>query len=163
MQQMKQMSEQLKQMSKKVKELREEVKELKETPKTRQMEFFKSGAIRENKIGKGRYDLISPLAIERLARVLEQGAMSHGERNWERGLPMTRTLDSALRHINKYMSGEIIDRDSGLPTLSHALVNLVFANHFEEGILRGLYEPEDILQGISWFDMLPLIVRDEDE
>lgn len=125
-----------------------------ETKQHNEMQVFASGATRKNKIGKGRYDLIPPVATERAAKVLEIGAAEYGERNWEKGFPMTRTLDSALRHINNYLAGVVTDCDTGLPTLSHALVNLMFANHFEEGVTRGLYQAKEILDGVPWFDKI---------
>lgn len=61
---------------------------------------FSTGAVRDTATGKGRFDLISPIFLRRLARVLEKGAAKYGERNWEKGQPLGRYLDSALRHIN---------------------------------------------------------------
>ena len=42
-----------------------------------------NAAVREPSIGKGRYDLISPFAIRRLARWYEAGAAKYAPRNWE--------------------------------------------------------------------------------
>lgn len=61
---------------------------------------FKSGATREIKKDKGRFDLISPLALQRLARHYENGAKVYGDRNWEKGIPYHSLLDSAERHLN---------------------------------------------------------------
>lgn len=88
---------------------------------------FPSGALREPKEGKGRYDLISPVAMRRLALTLERGAKLHGDRNWERGMPISTYLQSALRHIFQYLDG-MIDEDH----LSAAFWNLMAAMHTEE-------------------------------
>jgi len=64
-----------------------------------------TGAKRESKEGKGRYDLISPIALRRLAVVYEKGAVVHEPRNWEKGLPISETLSSAIRHIFQYLAG----------------------------------------------------------
>jgi len=63
-------------------------------------EEFETGSRRDTREGKGRFDLISPYAERRLALVLEKGAIKYGERNWEKGQPLGRYLDSALRHVN---------------------------------------------------------------
>lgn len=62
-------------------------------------------AIREPSIGKGRYDLISPFALDRLAKWYELGAQKYADRNWEKGMPFSRYVDSAKRHLNKYVMG----------------------------------------------------------
>lgn len=70
------------------------------------MEKFESGAIREDKTGKGRCDLLPMCALIRLSKHYENGSADHGERNWEKGLPMHSFLDSAIRHLFKYMDGQ---------------------------------------------------------
>lgn len=69
-------------------------------------EAFQTGSVRDTREGKGRYDLISPFALERLAQLYERGAEKYGERNWEKGQPVSRYMDSALRHMNKHLMGE---------------------------------------------------------
>lgn len=66
---------------------------------------YNGGALREPSVGKGRYDLISPFATRRLARWYELGALKYGDRNWETGLSMTRCVDSAKRHLDKFLMG----------------------------------------------------------
>jgi len=88
---------------------------------------FGTGAVRSDTTGKGRFDLISPIALRRLAGVYERGASQKGERNWEGGFPISRALDSALRHINQYREG-MRDEDH----LAQAAWNLFAAIHFEE-------------------------------
>lgn len=88
---------------------------------------FDTGAIRSDSAGKGRFDLISPVMLRRLAGVYERGAKQKGDRNWEGGFPMSRALDSALRHINQYREG-YRDEDH----LAQAIWNIAAAIHFEE-------------------------------
>jgi hypothetical protein len=66
---------------------------------------FATGAVRDRQAGKGRFDLLPPLAMNRLARHFEKGAAKYGDRNWERGIPLSRFLDSALRHLFAYLAG----------------------------------------------------------
>jgi len=102
-----------------------------------QRQQFDTGSQRDLRKGKGRFDLLSPLAVRRLAGVMERGAEKYDERNWEKGQPLSRFLDSALRHIFDYLEGKR-DEDH----LSQAEWNLHGAVHTEEAIKRGLLPPE---------------------
>ena len=64
---------------------------------------FVTGAVRDRQAGKGRFDLLPALAVTRLARHFEKGAAKYGDRNWEQGIPLSRFLDSALRHLFAYL------------------------------------------------------------
>lgn len=86
-----------------------------------------TGAVRDSRKGKGRYDLISAIAMRRLAGVYERGAEYYGDRNWELGMKMSRLLDSALRHTFQYLEGKR-DEDH----LAQAVWNLSAAMHMEE-------------------------------
>ena len=66
---------------------------------------YDSGAMREPENGRGRYDLISPIALKALAIHMERGAKKYDNRNWEKGMPLSRHLNSALRHLQKYLEG----------------------------------------------------------
>ena len=68
-------------------------------------EEFETGSRRDTRDGKGRFDLLSPFVMERDARHLEFGAKKYGDRNWEKGQPLSRYYDSAIRHMNKFMMG----------------------------------------------------------
>lgn len=84
-------------------------------------------AIREPADGKGRFDLISPFALMRLAKHYEAGAKKYASRNWEKGMPFSRYLDSAMRHLNKYLMG-MEDEDH----LAAAAWNIIAIMHHEE-------------------------------
>lgn len=71
-----------------------------------EMGKFKSGAIREDKTGKGRCDLLPMCSLERLSKYFEKCLDQHPERNWEKGIPMHSFLDSGIRHLFKYMDGQ---------------------------------------------------------
>lgn len=70
---------------------------------------FVSGAVRDQAIGKGRFDLTCPHADFREARVFEKGSIKYGDRNWEKGMPVMRYLDSARRHIAQLMVGDNVE------------------------------------------------------
>jgi hypothetical protein len=66
---------------------------------------FDTGSVRDTNIGKGRFDLLPPYALLRLAQHYENGAVKYGDRNWELGQPLSRYLDSAIRHLMKALMG----------------------------------------------------------
>lgn len=55
---------------------------------------------------KVSWSSIAPLGLTRLAKLYERGAAKYGDRNWEKGQPLDRYLDSALRHFNAYRAGQ---------------------------------------------------------
>lgn len=90
-------------------------------------ESHDTGAVRDVRKGKGRYDLISPFALHRLAQLLERGAIKYEERNWEKGFAYSRCVDSAKRHLNEYVMG-LKDEDH----LAGVLFNVMAIMHFEQ-------------------------------
>lgn len=68
-------------------------------------EEFATGSKRDSREGKGRFDLIPPAPLWRLAKLYERGAIKYGDKNWEKGQPSSRYLDSCMRHLVCYMSG----------------------------------------------------------
>jgi hypothetical protein len=66
---------------------------------------FSTGAQRDTQESKSRIDLISPVFLERLGMVLTKGAEHYGERNWEKGVPLSRLLASTARHLNQTIDG----------------------------------------------------------
>ena len=105
--------------------------------KVKNLEEYKSGATRDTNDLKGSYEIISPIALERLAIVYQKGGIQKGDRNWEKGFPMSRALQSSIRHIYQYIEGKR-DEDH----LAQAAWNLFAAIHFEECIKRGILPKE---------------------
>lgn len=120
--------------------------------KTSRSDFIKD--IMEKEIGrkddkdKLRFDLISPYALEEIAKVLTFGANKYGDRNWEKGLTYDRLLGAMYRHINAFQQGNIIDVDSGCHHMASAAFCAMAILHFhktnnfskEDG---AKYEPAD--------------------
>ena len=94
---------------------------------TEQKEAMETGAQRNSRVGKGRFDLIPVESLTRLAKHYEAGASMHGERNWEKGMYYSRLLDSAMRHISQFMSG-----DTEEDHLAAACWNLFAIMHFQK-------------------------------
>lgn len=105
---------------------------------------FSTGAHREMAPGKGRYDLISPIAMAELAKLLEKGALKYstrdedgnviesGERNWERGLPLHSFVDSGMRHLSQLIAGNT-DEDHAVAVMW----NMMAFVHTRELIANG--------------------------
>ena len=64
------------------------------------------------------------------------GAGKYAPRNWEKGIPWSRCLDSALRHLNKFQRG-MTDEDH----LAAAAWNIFAIIHYQE---LGMTEFNDI-------------------
>jgi hypothetical protein len=100
---------------------------------------FSTGAVRSSDAEATRYDLISPIGLEAVARTCAEGAAKYSDYNWEAGMPVHDLLNHALRHIYRYLSG-----DRSEDHLPHAAWGLLAAIHSEQlwpelndGTLRG--------------------------
>jgi len=112
-------------------------------------EAFDTGSQRDTREGKGRFDLLSPFVLERDSVHLENGARKYGDRNWEKGQPLSRYLDSAMRHLNKYLMGHL-DEDH----LAAARWNIAAIMHTELMIKMGLL-PEELDDLPKWVQHYP--------
>ena len=68
---------------------------------------------------KDPVELLDPLALEGLAKVLAFGAKKYAKHNWRGGLSYTRLIGAALRHTFEILKGKDIDPESGLPHVDH--------------------------------------------
>ena len=66
---------------------------------------FETGAQRDIQEGKPRPGLIHPYLLYRLGAHLAKGAAKYDDRNWEKGIPMSRFWDSLQRHLTQYAMG----------------------------------------------------------
>ena len=73
--------------------------EFKEIEQTEKKEISSTGCVRGDRGGKGRFDLITPFGLRRVAQHYEGGAKIHDARNWEKGQPIMRFIDSSERHL----------------------------------------------------------------
>lgn len=62
-------------------------------------------AVRDMAEGKGDMASMPNAAILRLSKHYENGAKKYGRWNYTKGIPLSSFLDSALRHIFKYLDG----------------------------------------------------------
>lgn len=99
-------------------------------------EISETGCVREVTDGRGAYELISPFALERLAKLAEWGKINRGERNWEKGCKFGRCAQSIFRHLMKVMMGEPDEEhDDNLAAIMFWAQVMM---HYEEMIKRGL-------------------------
>ena len=66
---------------------------------------FETGAKRDMHAGKGRMDLLPWYGIMEVSKHCEEGALKYGEPKVDKGIPLHSLLDSASRHLAKYMVG----------------------------------------------------------
>lgn len=77
--------------------------------------------------GKTRYGLLPPLALEETAKVLTAGALKYEPENWRR-VPngIERYFDALLRHVWAWKRGEMLDPETDLHHLAHAVCCAMF-------------------------------------
>jgi Domain of unknown function (DUF5664) len=100
---------------------------------------FDTGAVRSADVDEERWDLISPIGLQALARTYAEGAKKFGAANWENGMPVTDLLNHGIAHIYKFLAG-----DRSEDHLAHAAWNILGAIHslekwpqLNDGQLRG--------------------------
>lgn len=93
--------------------------------------------------------LISPVALEELARALRHGAEKYGERNWEPGLKYSRLYAAAQRHLVAWWGGEDLDPETGETHVAHAFATMMMLTHFTRQVRTDLDDrPEPI--SVHW-------------
>lgn len=86
-------------------------------------------AVRDD-AGKPDMSLLDADAMEGTAAVLSFGAKKYAKHNWKKGMPWGRVIGSMLRHTFKFMSGEDVDKESGLPHVDHIACNAMFLQNY---------------------------------
>lgn len=77
--------------------------------------------------GKPRMALLPPYALEEVAKVLTAGSIKYADNNWkyvENG--ESRYKDAMFRHINAFNKGEVLDPETGMHHLAHAICCAMF-------------------------------------
>lgn len=91
---------------------------------------------------KRRYDLIPWREFGLVADVLTYGAKKYSPGNWVH-VPRAhgRYMAAAMRHLAARAEGQLVDEESGLPHLAHAVCSLLFAMHFDRGTVPSEVTP----------------------
>lgn len=98
---------------------------------------FESGAVRDMAGNKPAMSLVPGWAVYAYGWILEAGARKYSARNWENGMPISRYIDSAQRHLEAYKMGF---RDE--PHLWQAFWNIGAAIHTQVLVYIGVYPKE---------------------
>jgi hypothetical protein len=87
--------------------------------------------------GKPDLSLIPLCTLEDEARVWSYGKRKYAAWNWAKGMDWSIPYACALRHLAAWQRGEELDKESGLPHLSHAMCNLrmltLYSKQYPEG------------------------------
>jgi hypothetical protein len=103
-----------------------------ETKDSGKRQDFETGARRDVQDDKPRYDLVSIIALKRIAELLGRGAAKYGDRNWEKGIPLDRYYASMFRHMIQWAEG-----DTSEDHLAAVCFNAMGIMHTEQLILWG--------------------------
>jgi hypothetical protein len=96
-----------------------------------------TGAQRDTRVGKGAFHWMPWTALFLVSRIYENGNKMRGIRNWEKGMPISEYLDSAMRHITRYIAGERTE-----PHLAQACWNVINALQTAIWVKMGLRPKE---------------------
>lgn len=86
-------------------------------------------------VGKARFDLLPPEAMEELAMHYAKGAKKYADRNWEKGYKWSLSYRALRSHLNLWLRGESRDQETGTNHLICVVWHAICLFTFE---LRGL-------------------------
>jgi hypothetical protein len=103
----------------------------KEVKDSGRRESFSTGAVRDTEEGKPRIDLLFkyiPMpCLMRITQHYVNGAKKYGDHNWQKGIPASRCISSAFRHLYQYLTG-----DRSEDHLSAVVFNVICILYWEE-------------------------------
>ena len=88
----------------------------------------------KNDKNKPRPSLLPIKAKQKVIEVLEFGSVKYGANNWKLCKDKTRYIDAAMRHIDEYLLGNVLDDESKQPHLAHAIASLMFVLELDDKI-----------------------------
>ena len=74
---------------------------------------------------KLRWDLLPIDCVEEVVKILTFGAEKYAPNNWQK-IESDRYFAALMRHLSASRQGQLIDDESGLSHLSHAMCNVLF-------------------------------------
>jgi hypothetical protein len=75
---------------------------------------------------KNRLDLVPPILMEEVGKVLTFGCRKYHENDWLAGMKWSKCIASLKRHLMEFEKGNDIDSESGEYHLSHLITNAMF-------------------------------------
>lgn len=76
--------------------------------------------------GKPRVSLVPWEAVKAISRAREYGVNKYGEDNYSE-VQVRDVLEASIRHIYKFLYEDLVDDESGLSHLDHAITSLAIA------------------------------------
>jgi len=107
----------------------EKTMELKQTEEKKLPEV--GGGLRYN-TGKAELHQVPSSLNFAVAKTLMYGAQKYEKGNWRKGMSWMSVYDCLQRHMMKWLDGEMVDEESGLPHLYHAACNIAFLIEYAE-------------------------------
>lgn len=95
---------------------------------------FETGAVRDASEGKGFPSLLPPDALRAASKRFEDGALKYGRNNWQKGIPLSRYVDSLYRHLWALQEGQT-DEDHGGAVIWNAMCLVQTKVWIEQGKL----------------------------
>ena len=93
--------------------------------------------------------LLPPKAITEVAKVLTFGASKYGPENWRKLDDLqNRYSSAAMRHIFAHIDGSVLDEESDLSHLAHAICCLLFKLEIE--LENGKSKKEELREPYIW-------------
>ena len=80
---------------------------------------------------KIRMDLVEPVFVEGIGKVMTFGLGKHGEDNWKQ-FSHKEFKGAMYRHLIAYMKGEVLDSETGLSHLYHLSCDAMFCDYFDK-------------------------------
>ena len=85
------------------------------------MELKQSESATKFDTGKAPLDFLRLDGVSEMCRVFQFGAQKYERDNYLKGMSGKRLTAAALRHILAHQQGDLLDGESGLPHLAHAM------------------------------------------
>jgi len=79
-----------------------------------------------NNTGKPEMSYVDMNCLKPCAIVLTFGAKKYSRNNWKKGMPVSKILDSLMRHIGDLQDGKVLDEESKLAIIGHIQCNAMF-------------------------------------
>jgi len=77
--------------------------------------------------GKDRWDLVPWDVMQDIVKVLTYGSKKYTPDNWKQVEPYReRYFAACLRHLSAWRNGELINKETKLPHIVHAITDLIF-------------------------------------
>lgn len=110
-----------------------------ELPDSGARQEFATGAVRDRSDMKPRPALVTPFGMERVAMHYARGAKKYADRNWEKGMPLSDTLESLERHVYRLKMYYHHQAEDHLAAIAW---NALAMMHYEAMVRAGTLPPE---------------------